>query len=118
MAHSPTLILDTHAAVHELVSAGMPERQAETVVRQQARLLEQNLATKADLATLRQETKTDIATIKADIETLRQETKADIEALRQETKALIETAKVGLIKWIFGLNIATMSLLVAAIKLL
>ncbi len=107
MAHSPTLILDTHAAVHELVSAGMPERQAETVVRQQARLLEQNFATKADLAT-----------IKADIEALRQETKADIEALRQETKALIETAKVGLIKWIFGLNIATMSLLVAAIKLL
>ena len=107
MAHSPTLILDTHAAVHELVSAGMPERQAETVVRQQARLLEQNLATKVDLAT-----------IKADIEALRQETKADIEALRQETKALIETAKVDLIKWIFGLNIATMSLLVAAIKLL
>ena len=118
MAHSPTLILDTHAAVHELVSAGMPERQAETVVRQQARLLEQNLATKTDIETLRQETKTDIATIKADIETLRQETKADIEALRQETKALIETAKVDLIKWIFGLNIATMSLLVAAIKLL
>ena len=107
MAHLPTLILDTHAAVHELVNAGMPERQAETVVRQQARLLEQNLATKADLAT-----------IKADIEALRQETKADIEALRQETKALIETAKVDLIKWIFGLNIATMSLLVAAIKLL
>lgn len=90
------LILDTHAAVHELVSAGMPERQAETVVRQQARLLEQNLATKADS----------------------EATKASIEALRQETKALIETAKVDLIKWIFGLNIATMSLLVAAIKLL
>ena len=122
MAHLPTLILDTHAAVHELVNAGMPERQAETVVRQQARLLEQNLATKrpqpSRLKALRQETKTDIATIKADIETLRQETKADIEALRQETKALIETAKVDLIKWIFGLNIATMSLLVAAIKLL
>ena len=96
MAHSPTLILDTHAAVHELVSAGMPERQAETVVRQQARLLEQNLATKADS----------------------EATKASIEALRQETKAGIETAKVDLIKWIFGLNIATMSLLVAAIKLL
>ena len=103
MAHSPTLILDTHAAVHELVSAGMPERQAETVVRQQARLLEQNLATKADSEAT-----------KASIEA----TKASIEALRQETKALIETAKVDLIKWIFGLNIATMSLLVAAIKLL
>ena len=83
MAHSPTLI----PSVHELVSAGMPERQAD----RRSRLL-----IKADLATI----------------------KADIEALRQETKALIETAKVDLIKWIFGLNIATMSLLVAAIKLL
>ena len=83
------LILDTHAAVNELVSAGMPERQAETVVRQQARLLEQNLATKAD-----------------------------IEALRQETKADIEAAKVDLIKWIFGVNLGTASLIVALIKLL
>ena len=83
------LILDTHAAVHELVNAGMPERQAETVVRQQARLLEQNLATKAD-----------------------------IEALRQETKTGIEAAKVDLIKWIVGINIGTMSVLIAAIKLL
>ena len=101
------LILDTHAAVNELVSAGMPERQAETVVRQQARLLEQNLATKADIEALRQGTKTDIATIKADIEALRQETKADIEA-----------AKVDLIKWIFGVNLGTASLIVALIKLL
>ena len=108
------LILDTHAAVNELVSAGMPERQAETVVRQQARLLEQNLATKAD-----------IEAIKAGIETLRQETKADIETtrasietLRQETMARIEAAKVDLIKWIFGLNLGTASLIVALIKLL
>ncbi len=159
------LILDTHAAVNELVSAGMPERQAETVVRQQARLLEQNLATKADIEaikagietlrqetkagietlrqetkadietlrqetkagieTLRQETKADIETIKAGIETLRQETKADIETtrasietLRQETMARIEAAKVDLIKWIFGLNLGTASLIVALIKLL
>ena len=83
------LILDTHEAIHELVSAGMPERQAETVVRQQARLLEQNLATKAD-----------------------------IEALRQETKAAIEAAKMDLIKWIFGINVGTISLIVAMIKLL
>ena len=141
------LILDTHAAVNELVSAGMPERQAETVVRQQARLLEQNLATKADIEaikadieTLRQETKADIETLrqetKADIETLRQETKAgietlrqgtkadieatraSIETLRQETMARIEAAKVDLIKWIFGLNLGTASLIVALIKLL
>ena len=124
------LILDTHAAVNELVSAGMPERQAETVVRQQAKLLEQNLATKTDIEaikaeiealrqeTLRQETKAGIETLrqgtKADIET----TRASIEALRQETMARIEAAKVDLIKWIFGLNLGTASLIVALIKLL
>ena len=81
------LIFDTHEDIQELVNSGMPEPQAETVVRQRVRLLERNLATKADIAatnasieTLRQETK-------ANIEALRQETKANIEALRQETKA-------------------------------
>ena len=88
------LIFDTHLDIRELVEAGMPEPQAETVVRQRVRLLERNLATKADIAetnasieTLRQETKADIAATNASIETLRQETKADIETLRQETKA-------------------------------
>lgn len=140
MTPSDTLILDTHASIHELVNAGMPERQAETVVRQQARLLEQNLATKADIEslgqgtkydieTLRQETKYDIETLrqetKRDIETLRQETRRDIESLRhdveilrQETAARIEAAKVGLIKWIAGLGISIASLAVAADKLL
>ena len=88
------LIFDTHEDIRELVEAGMPEPQAETVVRQRVRLLERNLATKADIAetnasieTLRQETKADIAATNANIETLRQETRADIETLRQETKA-------------------------------
>ena len=95
------LIFDTHEDIRELVEAGMPEPQAETVVRQRVRLLERNLATKADIAetnasieTLRQETKADIAATNASIETLRQETRADIaatnasiETLRQETKA-------------------------------
>ena len=99
------LIFDTHEDIQELVNSGMPEPQAETLVRQRVRLLERNLATKADIAatnaniealrqgtkadieTLRQETKADIAATNANIETLRQETKANIEALRQETKA-------------------------------
>ena len=88
------LIFDTHEDIRELVEAGMPEPQAETVVRQRVRLLERNLAAKADIAetnasieTLRQETKADIAATNANIETLRQETRADIETLRQETKA-------------------------------
>ena len=108
------LIFDTHEDIQELVNSGMPEPQAETVVRQRVRLLERNLASKADIAainasiaatnasieTLRQETKADIAAINASIETLRQETKADIaatnasiETLRLETNANIETLR-------------------------
>ena len=87
------LILDTHADIQELVASGMPEPQAETVVRQHVQLLERNVATKADIAatnthieTLRQETK-------ADIETLRQETKAHSETLRQKTEKLIALSR-------------------------
>ena len=104
------LIFDTHEDIQELVNSGMPEPQAETVVRQRVRLLERNLATKADIAatnanieTLRQETKADIAATNANIETLRQETKADIaatnaniETLRQETKADISATNANI----------------------
>ena len=141
------LIFDTHEDIQELVNSGMPEPQAETVVRQRVRLLERNLATKADIAainfsieTLRQETKADIETLrqetKAGIETLRQETKAGIETLRQETKAdiaatnanietlrqetekLIALGKNDIIKWVVGANLGIAAMIVAAIKLL
>ena len=137
------LIFDTHEDIQELVNSGMPEPQAETVVRQRVRLLERNLATKADIAatnasieTLRQETKADIAAINASIETLRQETKAgiaatnasietlrletnaNIETLRQETEKLIALGKNDIIKWVVGANLGIAAMIVAAIKLI
>ena len=135
MAES-AFIFDTHEDIQELVKSGMPEPQAETVVRQRVRLLERNLATKADIAatnanietlrqetkadieTLRQETKADIAATNANIETLRLETKADIETLRQETEKLIALGKNDIIKWVVGANFGVAALIVAAIKLL
>ena len=137
------LIFDTHEDIRELVEAGMPEPQAETVVRQRVRLLERNLATKADIAetnasietlrqetkadiaatnanieTLRQETKADIAATNANIETLRQETRANIETLRQETEKLIALGKNDTVKWVVGANLGVAAMIVAAIKLL
>ena len=130
------LIFDTHEDIQELVNSGMPEAQAETVVRQRVRLLERNLATKAHIAatnanieTLRQETKADIEALrqetKADIEALRQETKsgiaatnANIETLRQETEKLIALGKNDIIKWVLGANLGIAAMIVAAFKLL
>ena len=110
MAES-ALIFDTHEDIQELVNSGMPERQAETVVRQRVRLLERNLATKADIETLRQETK-------AGIEALRLETKANIDMLRQETEKLIALGKNDIIKWVIGANLGIAAMIVAAFKLL
>ena len=95
MAES-ALIFDTHEDIQELVKSGMPEPQAETVVRQRVRLLERNLATKADIAA----------------------TNANIETLRQETEKLIALGKNDIIKWVVGANLGVAALIVAAIKLL
>ena len=94
------LILDTHANIQELVASGMPEPQAETVVRQHVRLLERNIATKAD------------------IETLRLETKANIETPRQATEKLIARGKNDIIRWVVGANFGSAALVIAAIKLI
>ena len=93
MAES-AFIFDTHEDIQELVKSGMPEPQAETVVRQRVRLLERNLATKADIETLRQETNANIAA-----------TNANIETLRQETEKLIALGKNDIIKWVVGANL-------------
>ena len=115
------LIFDTHEDIQELVNSGMPEPQAETVVRQRVRLLERNLATKADIAA----TNASIAATNASTETLRQETKAgiaatnaNIETLRQETEKLIALGKNDIIKWVFGANLGIAAMIVAAFKLL
>lgn len=51
MARIPGLIFDTHAAIERLVESGMPEPQATTVVGIQADLIENKLATRADIDT-------------------------------------------------------------------
>jgi hypothetical protein len=49
------MTFDTHTFIKRLTEAGMPERQAEVLAEEQANLLSQQLATKADIALLRSE---------------------------------------------------------------
>ena len=143
---SEAIAFDTHRYVKRLTECGFTEKQAETLADGQVALLNQNLATKADVAkigadveahrqetnagieALRQETKAGIEALrqetKAGIEALRQETKAGIEALRQETKTAIakvegsvEAAKSDLIKWMFGAMVAMTGIFAAIVKL-
>ena len=126
---SEALAFDTHRFVKHLTENGFTEKQAEALAIEQIKLLDGNLATKADIAliqrnieALRQETGTSIEALRqetrANIEALRQETRANVEALRQETRANIEALKSDLLKWLFGALIAQSGLIVALVKLL
>jgi hypothetical protein len=88
---------DTHAFVKRLVSAGMPEAQAEALADEQKRLLDEQLATKRDIEDvrreielLRAEVKREIEEVRREIELLRGEVKREIELLRGEVKREIE----------------------------
>ncbi|BGE85008.1 MULTISPECIES: hypothetical protein [Methylosinus] len=51
---------DSHAFVKRLISAGMPEGQAEVLAEEQAKLIETQLATKTDIELLKHELTTRI----------------------------------------------------------
>ena len=91
MAQNPVLAVDTHAAVVELIEAGMPERQAESVVRLQVRLIEQHFATRADIGAVNAAIGSLRLSTEANFESRRQETKADFGSHGQEFKARFES---------------------------
>lgn len=63
MSHEIEHPLDTHAFVKELVAAGVPETQAEVHARVLGEVVIERLATKEDLALLRQELRTDLGAL-------------------------------------------------------
>ncbi|MGC6537560.1 MAG: coiled-coil domain-containing protein [Candidatus Puniceispirillaceae bacterium] len=75
------LAFDTHKFVKDLTKSGMPDKQAEVLADHYARLLDDRLATKDDIALLRKE-------LKGDMELQRRELKGDIGDLRNELDIL------------------------------
>ena len=130
-----TIVFDTHEAVQELTTAGVPERQAEAHVRLQARLIEQNFATKRDIVelrdglrgeifqfrtelkseieTLRQETRTEFAKLRTEMAELRAELKGEMAQLRADLTDKIDTS----FRWLIGIQVGIAGILLAAIKL-
>ena len=107
------LAFDTLAYARRLEVAGFSRQQAETLAEEQARLIDDRLATKTDIASV----KADIEALKlatnAGIETLKLATNADIGALKLATNASIreaelrlegkvEAVKADILKWIVG----------------
>ena len=100
-----TFTLDTHATIQELEAAGMESRQAEAVVaaisradaqvatKQDVALLKQDL--KQDVTLLKQDLKQNVALLKQDVEAVRQDLKQDIAELRADMAA----RETRLVKW-------------------
>ena len=86
---SAAIAFDTHRFVKTLTASGFTEAQAEALAHEQIHLLEANLATKSD-----------IASIKADLE------------------VKIEQVKSGLLKWMVGALTAHLAVVVAVVQFL
>ncbi len=140
---SEAIAFDTHKFVKHLTQSGFTEKQAEALANEHVSLLNSNLATKADIATIQKEMATqkdvasihkDIASLQKDVAALQKEmvdvrkeivamqkemaTRKDIEILRQEIQVYIATVKSDLLKWMFAALIAQGGLIVALVKLL
>jgi uncharacterized protein len=103
------LAFDTLAYTRRMEEAGFTRQQAEALADEQAKLIDERLATKTDIEALRLANKADMEAIHRDIERLRLETKSDIEALRLANKSDIEALRLANKSEIEGLRLANKS---------
>jgi hypothetical protein len=98
-------LFDSLAYAKSMESVGFTRQQAEKMAEEQAKLIDERLATKEDTAV-----------INSNIEALRLSTSKDIEVLRLATKADIETTKAEILKWMFGQTIVIIAAIVGILR--
>ena len=105
------IVFDSHRFVRNLTASGFTERQAEALANEQVQLLNGNLVTKTDLASVQTNLEAKLAGVKADLEAKLAGVKADLEVK-------IANVQANLLKWMFAALIAQASVVVTLIKLL
>jgi hypothetical protein len=119
------LAFDTLAYARRLELAGFSRQQAEALAEEQAKLIDERLATKADIAAVRGDiealrlaTKADIAAVRGDIEALRLTTKSDLRETELRLESRIEATKAETLKWLVGsMGIQTVVIIGAVVAL-
>ena len=131
------LAFDTHRFVKCLTAAGFTETQAEVLAEEQARLIDERLTTKADLAELEVALKRDIAELEMRMNTCITEVESKLEVRIAEVESKLKheitlvkrdiaenearmntriaETKADLIKWMLGAVFGAMALQVALI---
>ncbi|MCZ0953219.1 MAG: hypothetical protein OXJ56_11580 [Rhodospirillaceae bacterium] len=109
------IAFDSHRFVKKLTACGFTEKQAEGLADEQVRLLDGNLATKADIETVNAK----IETVKADLEVQIRQVKVDLKVQTQKVNANLETriesAKADLMKWMLAAVTAQIALIAGVI---
>ena len=98
---SEAIAFDTHRFVKNLTASGFTEAQAEALADEQAHLLDSNLATSADILTL----KSDVLAVKAEVREVKAEVRevhAEIREVKSELELKIEQVRSDLLTWMVG----------------
>lgn len=112
-----TLTFNTLKFANRLKTAGVPSVQAEAEAEALSEIFEANwseLATKQDIVESRQGTKHDIAELHHEIGDLRK----DLQRVEERFDTKLANLKFELLKWLIGLTIAQVGLVIGLLKFL
>ena len=117
---SEAIAFDTHKFIKNLTESGFTEKQAEALANEQIHLLNSNLATKADIATISADleiVKANLEVGKTGLETRLQAFKAGLEAKIEDSTADILASQNNMLKWMITAMVALSGLIIAVVKL-
>lgn len=117
---------DSLAYAKRMESVGFTRQQAETMAEEQAKLIDERLATKQDIASIRQDIASQRESARDDMERFRLASMADIEAVRADIKqsetrleARIAETRAEILKWVIGLiGLQTFAIIATLLALL
>ncbi|SMN12352.1 hypothetical protein SPBRAN_571 [uncultured Candidatus Thioglobus sp.] len=137
---SPAIQFDTHKFIKRLTAHGFSEEQAEVLAEEQVNLLNDNLATKEDIAKIESNLKVEMSKIesnlKLEMSNIESNLKVEMSNIKLEMSNLkleitkiesnlkvdiakidtkIESTRAELLKWIIGLSIAQATIIVSIV---
>jgi len=115
---SETITFDTHRFVKRMVETGMSEQTAEALADEHMNLLESNLATRHQLATVDADLKARIAELDARLTGRISEVEAGLTGRMGALEVRLAETESRLMRWMVGLLIAQGGAVVSLIKLL
>ena len=119
---SPAIQFDTHKFIKHLTAHGFSEEQAEALAEEQINLLNDNLATKEDIAKIESNLQVELSKIKLEMTNIESNLKLEMSNLKLEMSNIeskltlaIEATRAGLLKWMIGLFIAQITMFASII---